>query len=205
MQPLDHDTGMTDSGLILASASPRRAALLKQIGLCFDIMPADIDETRAPAESAQALVERLAASKARAVAQTHPDAVVLGADTVVALGEQVFGKPRDEADAARMLEALSGRTHRVCTAVAVIRNGQCQSRLSVSRVTFATLDATTIANYWATGEPRGKAGAYAIQGFGGAFVHHLEGSYSGVMGLPLQDTASLLASVGVPLPVFPAA
>lgn len=190
--------------LILASASPRRAALLRQIGLQFTIEAAHIDETPAPVEQAQTLVRRLAAAKAQAIAQSHAEAVVLGADTVVALDEQIFGKPRDAADAARMLGALSGRTHQVCTAVAVSHGQRCHTRLVVSRVTFARLDAATMADYWATGEPRGKAGAYAIQGFGGAFVCHLDGSYSGVMGLPLHATAALLNAAGVTAPVFAA-
>ena len=194
---------MTAPRLMLASASPRRAELLQQLGLHFEVLPADVDETAAAAETAQALVERLAMTKARAVARRYPDAVVLGADTVVALDGDIFGKPRNEADATRMLTALSGHSHHVCTAVAVVGAGECRSRLSVSRVTFARFDADAIANYWATGEPRGKAGAYAIQGFGGAFVSHLEGSYSGVMGLPLHDTAVLLAAAGVSLAVVP--
>lgn len=194
---------MTVPRLILASASPRRAALLEQIGLRFDVEPAEVDETPAANATAEALVERLAAAKARAVARRHADAVVLGADTVVALGDAIFGKPRDQAQATDMLRALSGRTHRVCSAVAVVGSDRCDTRLSVSRVTFARLDDAAIAAYWATGEPRGKAGAYAIQGLGGAFVTHLEGSYAGVMGLPLHEAALLLTAAGVRLAAFP--
>lgn len=183
--------------LILASASPRRAALLEQIGLSFEVVPADVDETPQPQESAEALVERLAKRKAGAVATDHADAVVLGADTVVALGDTVFGKPRDRADAISMLRALSGRTHRVCSGLAMVCGERCETRLVVSRVTFAPLGDAAIAAYWDSSEPRGKAGAYAIQGRGGVFVTHLDGSYSGVMGLPVHETAALLSSAGV--------
>lgn len=195
---------MTTPQLILASASPRRAALLEQIGLAFDTVPADVDETPQQGESAETLATRLAVSKTATIAQAQPDAVVLGADTVVALGDAVFGKPRDKADAIQMLETLSGRTHRVCTGLAVAFGGRCETRLSVTQVTFMTLDRATIADYWASGEPLGKAGAYAIQGLAGAFVTHLDGSYSSVMGLPVHDAAALLALAGVSLKAFPA-
>jgi len=191
--------------LVLASASPRRGELLTQIGLAFTPHPAAIDETPADGETPEALATRLARSKAAAIAQTHPDAVVLGADTVVALDDTAFGKPRDAADARRMLTALSGSTHRVCTGIAVAAGGHVDSRLCTSRVTMTSLNDAAIDAYWASGEPRGKAGAYAIQGLGAVFVTRLEGSHSAVMGLPLHDTARLLAAAGVAVPVLPAA
>lgn len=186
---------MSTTRIVLASASPRRAQLLQQIGLTFAQQPADIDETPRDDESAQALARRLATTKAAAVAE--PQALVIGADTVVALDDAVFGKPRDRAHAAHMLAQLSGRTHQVCSGVAVMAGAQCASRVCVSRVTMGTIDADAAAAYWSSGEPRGKAGGYAIQGLGAIFVEHLAGSYSGVMGLPLHETTALLAAFGV--------
>src|SRR5699024_7075555 len=183
--------------LVLASASPRRATILAQIGVEFAVQPATIDETPQPGEPAQALVQRLAQAKAQAVARTLPRALVLGADTVVVHAGQIFGKPRDHADAWRMLRQLSGNTHQVCTGVVAAQGERCAARLCVSEVTFAPLDAATIEAYWASGEPHNKAGGYAIQGLGAAFISHLAGSYSGVMGLPLYETADLLRQFGI--------
>lgn len=188
---------MSARPVVLASASPRRAQLLEQIGVDFEVRAADIDESSNRSETAEALAERLAATKADAVARHFPGAVVIGSDTVVALDDDIFGKPRDRDDAARMLARLSGCTHRVCSGVVVVDGERRASRLSTSQVTMATIDAAAIAAYWASGEPRGKAGSYAIQGRGAVFVAHLEGSYSGVMGLPLFETAALLAAFGV--------
>lgn len=187
--------------LYLASQSPRRRELLAQLGVTFEIIDVDVPELRAADESARAYVERVACEKARAgllaVMPRDPTAVVLGADTEVVLDERVFGKPLDTADAALMLRALSGRTHAVisvvCRATASTKNiAACESS-----VTFAELDDRAIAAYVATGEPFGKAGAYAIQGRAAAFIAHLSGSYSGVMGLPLFETARLLRAAGV--------
>lgn len=187
--------------LYLASQSPRRAQLLEQLGVRFEITHVDVPEVRAEDEPAQAYVERAARDKARAgfaAAHAHdPQAVALGADTEVVLGERVFGKPRDAADAATMLRALSGRTHRVISAVCCVDARREASEVSVSEVCFAVLDETAIEHYIATGEPFGKAGAYAIQGRAAAFIPHLAGSYSGVMGLPLHETCCLLREFGV--------
>jgi septum formation protein len=186
--------------LHLASQSPRRRQLLEQLGVDFAVLDVDVPEQRAPGESPWDYVSRVARDKARAglAALAHAgDALVLGADTEVVLDDEVFGKPRDADDAATMLRRLSGRTHAVISAVWLVGADGEQCEVCVSRVRFATLDASTIAAYVATGEPFGKAGAYAIQGRGAAMVAHLDGSYSGVMGLPLFETARLLRRDGI--------
>lgn len=189
--------------LYLASQSPRRRQLLEQLGLSFEVMEIAVPESRAAAESAGDYVRRVARDKAMAglaAVPAAPGTVVLGADTEVVLDDQVFGKPADAAAAAAMLRRLSGRTHEVISAVwAVTAEGQ-RHALCLSRVRFAELDDSAIARYIATGEPFGKAGAYAIQGRGAAFVAHLEGSYSAVMGLPVFETARLLADLGITAP-----
>lgn len=184
------------SPLILASGSPQRVRLLEQLGLAFTAVAADIDETPRPEETADALAQRLAHAKAEALSIAYADARIIGSDTVVSLDDRIFGKPVDAEDAARMLQALSGRRHRVCTGVAVSAGGVTATRLSVSEVTMASISADQIADYWATGEPIGKAGGYAIQGIGAQFVVSLTGSYSAVMGLPLYETAELLRDTG---------
>ncbi len=184
--------------LILASASPRRLELLAQIGLAPDLIDAaEIDETPLPGETARRLALRLARAKAAAVAARRPGAFVLAADTVVALGRRLLGKPEDPADAARMLTLLSGRAHQVLTAVAVAApGGGSGARLSETRVRFKRLtDAETDA-YVAGGEWAGKAGGYGVQGRAGAFVVALNGSYTGVVGLPLYETRALLTGLG---------
>lgn len=187
--------------IVLASASPRRQQLLEQIGLRFRVAPVPIDESPREGESPRALVSRLALDKARAAWQrAGSGALALGADTLVVLGDMVFGKPRDAEDARRMLTMLSGRTHRVLSAVALVGAGVGLVRISESAVTFITLTEAQIRAYWASGEPADKAGAYAIQGLGAVFVERLVGSYSGVMGLPLHETAQLLSEVGVEIP-----
>lgn len=186
--------------LYLASRSPRRLQLLEQIGVCFEVIDPDVPEVRAVDESAEDYVDRVARDKARAgLAQcVHDDgAVVLGADTEVVLDGRVFGKPRDAEDAMAMLRALSGRTHRVVSVVWCVAKGRERSVRSVSEVRFAGLSAGEIERCVATGEPFGKAGGYAIQGHAGMFIEHLSGSYSGVMGLPLHETARLLREFGV--------
>ncbi len=179
--------------LVLASTSPRRRELLAQLGVTFEVLAVAVDERPLPAEPAADHVCRLALAKARAgAAQVGSQACVLGADTVVVLDGEILGKPADRDDAAAMLRRLSGRTHAVLSAVARVQAGAHLVRLSESQVTFRTLSAAEIVAYCDTGEPLDKAGAYAIQGRAAAFIRHLEGSYSGVMGLPLFETAELL-------------
>ncbi|HXQ16651.1 MAG TPA: Maf family nucleotide pyrophosphatase [Caulobacteraceae bacterium] len=186
--------------LVLASASPRRLELLAQIGLAPDLIdPAEIDETPLPGETARLLAVRLARAKAAAVAQRRPEAFVLAADTVVAAGRRLLGKPEDAADAARILALLSGRAHRVLTAVAVAApGGKLASRLSETRVRFKRLTKAEIDAYLASGEWTGKAGAYGVQGRAGAFVVALNGAYTGIVGLPLYETRALLVGLGYP-------
>jgi len=185
---------------ILASASPRRLELLGRIGLEPDkVDPADIDETPLAGETARRLALRLAKAKAAVTAARHPDAFVLAADTVVALGRRLLGKPEAEADAARMLGLLSGRAHHVVTAVAVLApGGRAGARLSETRVQIKRLTAREIAAYVASREWEGKAGGYGVQGRAGAFVTALSGSYTGVVGLPLYETRALLTGLGYP-------
>ena len=182
--------------LVLASASPRRRELLWQIGVAHRIAIAAIDETPCAGESAEACVQRLALAKTRKV--WDASLPVLGADTAVVLDGELLGKPRDRHSALSMLSRLSGRTHRVLTAVALLDGRGSQLRLSASEVRFRTLSEAERVRYWESGEPRDKAGGYAIQGLGAVFVSALLGSYSGVMGLPLCETAELLDEAGVP-------
>ena len=191
---------MNPTMLHLASQSPRRRELLTQLGVDFRVVDVDVPELRGTRESPREYVSRVARDKARAGLHAlagQTDAVVLGADTEVVLGEDVFGKPRDAQDAAAMLGRLAGRAHAVISAVWLVDARGERSACSVSQVRFAALDETAIAAYVATGESFGKAGAYAIQGRGAALVEHLEGSYSGVMGLPLFETARLLREAGL--------
>ncbi|RJF93473.1 Maf family protein [Sphingomonas cavernae] len=187
--------------LILASASPRRADLLARIGVVPDaIDPADVDETPGTNELPAPHAERLAAEKAAAVAARHPGALILAADTVVAAGRRILPKAEDEATARTCLELLSGRRHRVHSAVTLIdAEGKARHRLSTSIVTFKRLDAAEIAAYLTSSEWHGKAGGYAIQGRAEAFVRFLGGSHSGVVGLPLFETRALLAASGYAL------
>ena len=181
--------------LFLASQSPRRRQLLEQIGIVFETIELDVPEIRTAGESAEAYVSRVARDKARAGLATladTTDAVVLGADTEVVLDDDVFGKPADNEGATAMLRRLSGRTHRVLSAVWCVNARREEFALSISDVTFDQLSDADIAVYVASGEPMGRAGAYAIQGRAARFIRHLSGSYSGVMGLPLFETAQLL-------------
>lgn len=188
---------MSRPDLVLASASPRRVELLAQIGVTPDrIDPADIDETPLKAETPRLLAQRLARTKAGVVAHRNPDAVVLAADTVVAQGRRLLEKAADEAEATRFLELLSGRSHRVYTGVALAHGGAVRCRVVETRVSFKVLSPAEIAAYVASGEWRGKAGAYGIQGRAGAFVQRIVGSHPAVMGLPLFETANLLTGVG---------
>ncbi|MBA1271920.1 Maf family protein [Stutzerimonas azotifigens] len=186
--------------LYLASASPRRAELLGQIGVPYTPLIAPIDESVLPDESPEAYVERLARAKAAAalaILDTPGDSCVLGADTAVVLDGRILGKPVDRHHAREMLEALSGREHQVLTGVAVAGAGRCLSQVVVSQVSFRPLSSAEIEAYWATGEPCDKAGAYGIQGFAAVFVSHMQGSYSAVVGLPLCETAQLLEAFGI--------
>ncbi len=186
---------MTDLTLILASSSPRRRELLAALGVGFAVRAGDVDERRLDGESADRMVVRLA--EAKATARAGESEIVLGADTAVVLDDEVFGKPQDRDDALTMLATLSGRRHRVVTGVAVASGGRVESRLSSTEVQFREIDPDEALRYWQTGEPRDKAGAYAIQGLGGVFVEAIIGSYSGVVGLPVFETAALLARAGV--------
>jgi len=184
--------------LVLASASPRRLELLRQIGVAPDAVdPAELDETPLPRELPAAHVSRLARAKAETARPRHPGALILAADTAVACGRRILGKPEDEREARRFLAMLSGRRHRVYGGVALIGpDGRLTARRVLSQVEFKRLSAAEIAEYLATGEWRGKAGGYAIQGRAAAFVSWIAGSYSNVVGLPLYETAQLLAGVG---------
>ena len=188
---------MSRPELVLASASPRRIELLALVGITPDrVEPADIDETPLKDETPLRLAARLAAAKAEAVAARSPDAVVLAADTVVAVGRRLLEKAADEAEAVRFLKLLSGRNHRVFTGVAVAAGGTVRRRVVDTRVSFKVLSDAEIAAYVASGEWRGKAGAYGIQGRAGAFVTRLVGSYPAVMGLPLFESVNLLNGAG---------
>lgn len=184
--------------LILASASPRRAEILTQIGVPFTTISADIDETPLADESVEALVIRLSCAKAAAVKNRFPEHCILASDTVVVSNDDVlFGKPVDGDDAVRMLMQLSGRKHRVVTGISVQRGNRVLTGMSVTQVTmvpFSTADAQT---YWETEEPKGKAGGYAIQGFGAALISAIEGSYTGVVGLPVDVLVPLLKQFDV--------
>lgn len=202
--------------VLLASASPRRRELLAQLGVVHEVQPADVDETPLAGETPAQLAQRLARAKAvegaRRAAMAGQGLPVLGADTVVTADGLLFGKPADRADAIRMLTALGGREHQVLTAVAVmmpgasprapspgsgrqLREGRLHEALSTTTVRMRAIGAAEAGAYWDTGEPAGKAGAYAIQGLGAVFIEHIAGSYSGVMGLPLYETARLLQAV----------
>lgn len=185
--------------IVLASRSPRRAALLHLLGVAYDLVAADIDETPLGAEAPVEYVQRVALAKAAcARAGGLTQRIVLAADTCVSVDGEIFGKPLDFADARRMLRRLAGGWHTVYTAVVVAgMDGLSRSAIVATRVEFTPLDDATIAAYWASGEPTDKAGAYGIQGLGGALVRRIEGSYSAVVGLPLAETAMLLAGAGV--------
>lgn len=188
-----------NSLIYLASASPRRSALLTQVGVSHRVRPVDIDESIQDGETPFAYVQRLAMQKAEALWSRLPSAErlpVLGADTSVAIDDEIMGKPRDEEEACRMLQRLSARTHRVYTAVALRHAGGCASQVSVSEVSFRTLEEGEIRAYWRTGEPADKAGGYAVQGVAALFIERIAGSFSGIMGLPLFETGELLRTIG---------
>jgi septum formation protein len=185
-----------EPSLILASQSPRRAELLGRLGLSFEVLPAEIDESYFPHERPDAHAERLAREKATVVGSRHPESLVIGSDTIVVVDGDVLGKPRDGRGAVEMLERLSGREHEVCTGVAVAWRGQVDSGLERVRVRFRELSATELEEYVATEEPLDKAGAYGIQGYGSAIVQSIEGDYFAVMGLPIVRTLDLLRRRG---------
>jgi septum formation protein len=184
--------------LILASSSPRRRELLDQIGVSYRVQPVEVDETPREDESPETFARRMALEKARAGWKAQGTGLpVLGADTVVTMDGAILGKPVDRDEALHMLGRLSGSTHRVLSAVALKHGGREAVGLSETRVRFRTLAPEEIAAYWDSGEPADKAGAYGIQGLGALFVEHLEGSYTGVVGLPLYETGQLLESFGI--------
>ena len=195
---------MKEPILHLASSSPRRRELLAALGLNFSYEGVAIDESALPGESAQDMVLRLATTKARTASDSGEYAVpVLGADTIVILDERVFGKPGSREEALQMLASLSGRTHQVLTGVAVVAHGELESALSLTAVQFREIHPDEAEAYWQSGEPAGKAGAYAVQGLGGIFVSAIHGSYTGVVGLPVFETADLLRRAGIQLPAAP--
>lgn len=186
--------------LYLASGSPRRRELLTQIALPFTTLIAPIDENQLPDETPHAYVERLARAKAQAglaLLEPSTDAVVLGADTAVVLDGRILGKPANRDEAVATLSALSGREHQVLTAVALVSHAKTLVRVVASQVRFRPLGLAEIEAYWATGEPQDKAGSYAIQGLAAVFVSQMQGSYSAVVGLPLCETAEMLAEFAI--------
>lgn len=183
--------------VVLASQSPRRRELLSLVGIPHEVQPADIDESAFPEEAPAAHAERLAREKALVVAERATDAVVVAADTIVVIDDQILGKPADADEARRMLTALAGRTHTVFTAIAVARAGRVESAVETVAVAFRPLTAAEIDAYVATGEPLDKAGAYGIQGFGSTIVERIDGDYFAVMGISLVRLVELFARVGV--------
>ena len=185
--------------IVLASASPRRVALLSQIGIDCDVMPSQIDEEARENEAPLDYVRRMAKEKAASVAGLMPGRIVLGADTDVIMQSRILGKPRDKADFLEMFNLLSGRTHQVITAVSVVHAEQYWLKTSISDVTFREVSEEEMLAYWQTGEPCDKAGGYAIQGQAAMFIRAISGSYSGIMGLPLYETSELLSAAGIRL------
>jgi septum formation protein len=184
--------------LVLASASPRRADLLREAGIAFQVVPAHIDEATRPQEPAEAYVERLARDKAAAVQRQLPGAFVLGADTTVVAGDEILAKPLEAGDAARMLRLLSGRSHRVLTGVCLLGPSSFLRAAVVSTVVaFARLSETDITWYVGTGEPLDKAGAYAVQGGASRFVQRIDGSFSNVVGLPMELVRAWCREAGI--------
>ena len=184
--------------IYLASQSPRRRELLDQIGVHYQCIPADIDETPLPAENPRDYVRRMAIGKAENIHQTHSDHPVLGSDTSVVLNNRILGKPECKKDAVEMLMSLSARSHQVLTGIALVHE-ETDYRLSVSEVLFRQISRAEAERYWASGEPTDKAGGYGIQGLAAIFVQSISGSYSGIMGLPLFETAQLLQQIAEPI------
>ena len=186
---------MTQPRLVLASGSPRRRALLEQIGLQFEVRVTDVDESVLPGESPQTYVERLAAAKAHAGFRSG--SVTLGADTTVAINDEILGKPCGLNEGVAMLLRLSGRAHEVHTGIAVYDGERLESKVVTTKVYFRSINEAEARRYWYTGEPADKAGGYGIQGIGSIFAERLEGSYSGVVGLPLEQTEQLLRMLDI--------
>lgn len=183
--------------IILASKSPRRQELFRLLGLDYTVQTADIDERMDPSLPPEQEVARVGAKKAAAIAETNPEAVIVSADTIVVIDGSVLGKPKDEADAARMLHLLSGRTHEVLTGLCVRQGARIEQTVSRTLVTFRPLTDAEIAAYIRTGEPMDKAGAYGAQGFGSLFVSHIDGDFFTVMGLPVCELCRLLRKLGI--------
>ncbi|MEE8388137.1 MAG: Maf family protein [Acidiferrobacterales bacterium] len=201
MNPDSDSPDLKQITVYLASASPRRRQLLQQAGVHFQVILPDIDEVVKSKESAEEFVMRMALEKAQAglalvIKENRPLAPVLGADTCIVLENEIIGKPGSRAEGIRMLTRLAGRSHEVLTGVALVEEENIQQALSRSRVVFVPLSAKEIEDYWESGEPVGKAGAYAIQGKAGAFVERIEGSYTGIVGLPLNDIVSMIKKTG---------
>jgi septum formation protein len=196
------DAGYSTMRLILASSSPRRAEVSRDAGIAFEICASQVDEVAHPGEPAQAMVARLAEEKARAAAEqidrSRGGCIIIGADTAVELDGEIFGKPRDAADAREMLAALGGRTHHVLTGIFLVRlpDGATRAAVESTAVTFAPLERGEIEAYVASGEPMDKAGAYAIQGVAGRYISRIEGCYFNVVGLPLARLYALLRDLG---------
>jgi len=185
--------------ITLASASPRRRELLDQIQVSYIVNPVDIDESHIAGETSQQYVKRLALEKAQAGYLIHPERPALGSDTIVVFEQHILGKPENQQMAFEMLNLLSGKTHQVMTAVAICNGETEHCALSISEVEFKQLSEQQMAAYWHTGEPADKAGGYGIQGIAAQFIKNIKGSYSGIMGLPLFETAQLLERVGIKL------
>jgi septum formation protein len=190
---------ITDVQIILASGSPRRRELLKGLGLEFQVIPADIDETPLASETPEKLVERLSITKAKAVAETYPDALVIAADTTVALGHEVLEKPKDSAENKKFIERLQGRMHEVYTGHTLVYQGKLESLVKRSEVHFRPLSDEEINAYVVTGEGLDKAGGYAIQGRGAALIPHIVGCYFNVMGMSVAAVVELATKLGVRL------
>ena len=180
--------------LILASSSPRRRELLAQAGLQFEVHAAHIDETRLPGEHPEAYVRRLALEKAQAVLSFYPEAIILGADTTVALGDEVMAKPEDRADAERMLRTLSGRTHQVHTGIAVVTRRAAHHHVETTDVTFSAINENDLQTYLDSPDPLDKAGAYGIQGYAARWIPRIDGDYFNVVGLPIAAAVRLIAT-----------
>ncbi len=193
-------THINNPQITLASSSPRRAELLEQIGVSFDVKPVDIDESYLPGETAEQYVSRLARQKAQAGFALSPECPVLGSDTVVVCQGKILGKPVDKQMGLDMLSLLSGQSHQVMTAVCLVNSSFERCLVNISEVNFCSLSSEQIEAYWETGEPADKAGSYGIQGLAAQYIKEIRGSYSCIMGLPLYETAELLKQAGIKLP-----
>lgn len=189
---------MTAQKIVLASASPRRRQLLAQIGIePAEVINADIDESPLPNEQASDCVKRLAIDKAKVIAASRTNAIVIAADTLIACDGIILGKPDSKENAFQLWKALSNRKHQVFTCVAVCKDGEVQALLNINDVEFANITPESMEAYWQTDEPKDKAGAYAIQGLAAVWIKEIRGSYSGIMGLPLYETALILKHAGI--------